>query len=127
MSAALKVSNPMYDRTSAETINETVSIGGGQTAGQKLSKYEEIFRRYDVDGSGTIEAAELGEVMKDLGQEVSPAELRKMIEAIDADGSGEIDFEEFMQAVNGKMSAVFADMNKQLEEEVFGTEVRPQR
>ena len=118
----------MYDReTSAETINETVTIGGGQTAGQKLSKYEEIFRRYDVDGSGTIEAAELGEVMKDLGQEVSPAELHKMIEAIDADGSGEIDFEEFMQAVNGKMSAVFADMNKQLEEEVFGSEVRPQR
>ncbi len=127
MSAAVKVANPMYDRTSAETINETVSIGGVQTAGQKLSKYEEIFRRYDADGSGTIEAAELGEVMKDLGQEVSPAELRKMIEAIDADGSGEIDFEEFMQAVNGKMSAVFADMNKQLEEEVFGSEVRPQR
>ena len=48
----------------------------------------------------------------------------KLFGLMDIDGSGEIDFEEFMQAVTGKMSEIFADMNKQLEEQVFGSQVR---
>ncbi len=130
----MKVSNPMYDAggdpadfaliDEAETIGGGATTGGGQTVDQAFGKYEEIFKRYDADGSGTIEAHELGEVMKELGQQLSPAELSKMIDEIDTDGSGEIDFEEFMQAVTGKMSAIFADMNKRLEEQVFGSEVR---
>lgn len=123
-----KVTNPMYGLGSGDGTPKAETMGGGKSKSmeQKLAKYEEIFNRYDADGSGTIEARELGQVMRDLGHEMTAEELDTMVAAIDQDGSGEIDFEEFMQAITGKMSKMFADMNKQLEEQVFGSEVRSQ-
>lgn len=126
-----KVTNPMYGLSSGDqVVSPAATIGAGKSKttspAQKMAKYEEIFKRYDADGSGTIEARELGQVMRDLGHEMSPEELDAMVSEIDEDGSGEIDFEEFMQAITGKMSKIFADMNKQLEEQIFGSEVRSQ-
>ena len=41
--------------------------------------------------------------MNSLGQEPSPAELEKMVELADADGSGDIDFVEFVTLIAHKM------------------------
>lgn len=54
-------------------------------------------------GAGTITTAELGTVMKSLGQHPTEAELRDMVEEVDADGSGAIDFEEFLSLVARQM------------------------
>ena len=51
---------------------------------------------FDKDGSGDIEAAELGQVMRNLGQNPKETELEDMIAEVDADGSGSIDFDEFV-------------------------------
>jgi calmodulin len=45
-----------------------------------------------VDGDGTITTKELGTVMRSLGQNPSEAELQDMINEVDADGNGTIDF-----------------------------------
>ncbi|KAE9450883.1 hypothetical protein C3L33_17213, partial [Rhododendron williamsianum] len=60
-----------------------------------MENLREAFSVFDVDGSGSISAEELLNVMRSLGEECSIAECRKMISGVDRDGDGMIDFEEF--------------------------------
>ena len=41
--------------------------------------------------------------MKALGFDVSKDEIKKMLASVDADGSGDIEFEEFLQMMTGRM------------------------
>ena len=61
----------------------------------------DFFKRFDIDGSGTIDAQELETAMRGLGLNPSAAEVEHVLTVADADGSGEIDFEEFAAAVSG--------------------------
>ena len=58
---------------------------------------------FDKDGDGTITTKELGTVMKALGQNPTQAELQDMINELDADDNGTIDFEEFLNMFAKKM------------------------
>lgn len=91
---------------------------------RKRDRMEAIFRRYDVDGSGTIDIKELQMVLEEVGQTVSDAEMETMMTQIDADNSGEIDFEEFMVAVAASSSRTFDEMNRAIEEKVFGKQTK---
>jgi len=55
------------------------------------------------DGDGTITTTELGTVMRSLGQNPTEAELQDMINEVDVDGSGTIDFPEFLTMMAKKM------------------------
>ena len=52
---------------------------------------------------GTITTKELGTVMRSLGQNPTEAELADMINEVDADGNGTIDFPEFLTMMARKM------------------------
>lgn len=56
-----------------------------------------------IDGDGTITTYELGTVMRSLGQNPTEAELQDMINEVDADGNGTIDFPEFLTMMARKM------------------------
>lgn len=56
-----------------------------------------------TDGDGTITTRELGTVMRSLGQNPTEAELQDMINEVDADGNGTIDFPEFLTMMARKM------------------------
>ncbi len=59
---------------------------------------EELWKAFcvfDTDGSATISVEELGKVMRSLGMNPTPLELRELIKEVDIDRSGSIDFEEF--------------------------------
>lgn len=56
-----------------------------------------------ADGDGTITTKELGTVMRSLGQNPTEAELNDMINEVDADGNGTIDFPEFLTMMARKM------------------------
>lgn len=53
--------------------------------------------------AGTITTKELGTVMRSLGQNPTEAELQDMINEVDADGNGTIDFPEFLNLMQRKM------------------------
>lgn len=56
-----------------------------------------------IDGDGSITTKELGTVMRSLGQNPTEAELQDMVNEIDADGDGTIDFPEFLTMMARKM------------------------
>ena len=56
-----------------------------------------------TDGDGTIETKVLGTVLRSLGQNPTEYELQDMINEIDADGNGTIDFPEFLSIMAGRM------------------------
>ena len=53
---------------------------------------------------GTIDAKELKVAMRALGFEPKKEEIKKMISDIDKDGSGNIDYQEFLEMMTTKMS-----------------------
>ncbi|WP_446364929.1 EF-hand domain-containing protein [Coleofasciculus chthonoplastes] len=59
----------------------------------EVERLWQAFRVFDEDGSGEISADELGAVMRSLGQNPTDAQLYDMMQEVDVDGSGAIDFE----------------------------------
>lgn len=57
----------------------------------------------DKDGDGKITTKELGTVMRSLGQNPSESELTDMINEVDVDSDGSIDFPEFLTMMARKM------------------------
>lgn len=63
----------------------------------------QAFQLFDKDGDGSITTTELGTVMRSLGQSPTEEDLRQMINEVDADGSGTIDFAEFLTLMARKI------------------------
>ncbi|XP_063064027.1 troponin C, skeletal muscle [Engraulis encrasicolus] len=61
-----------------------------------IAEFKAAFDMFDSDGGGDISTKELGTVMRMLGQNPTREELDAIIEEVDEDGSGTIDFEEFL-------------------------------
>ena len=70
----------------------------------QIDEFREAFNIFDTDGGGSIDTDELETVMRSLGQDPTPAELKKMVATADADGSGDIDFYEFVTLIAHKMA-----------------------
>mmetsp|Transcript_80551 Transcript_80551/g.93978 ORF Transcript_80551/g.93978 Transcript_80551/m.93978 type:complete len:196 (+) Transcript_80551:33-620(+) len=62
---------------------------------ERLSELKEAFSTFDIDGDGTIDASELAQVLRDLGQPATDTEIRDLLAVADTDDNGIIDFEEF--------------------------------
>lgn len=70
---------------------------------EQIAEFKEAFQIFDKDGDGSITTKELGTVMRSLGQNPSDEEVRKMIDEVDEDKSGTIDFKEFLGLMAKKM------------------------
>ena len=69
---------------------------------ETLDEYKEAFNLFDRNGDGNITTAELGTVMRSLGQNPTEAELADMVNSIDVDGNGVINFIEFVRLMISK-------------------------
>lgn len=70
---------------------------------EQIAEFKEAFQIFDKDGDNLITTKELGTVMRSLGQNLSEDELKDMIEEVDKDKSGTIDFQEFLSLMALKM------------------------
>uniref|UniRef100_A0A336LVV7 CSON006280 protein n=1 Tax=Culicoides sonorensis TaxID=179676 RepID=A0A336LVV7_CULSO len=62
---------------------------------------KEAFRLYDREGNGYITTSTLKEILAALDDKLSNSDLDGMIAEIDSDGSGTVDFDEFMEMMTG--------------------------
>ncbi|KAG9396017.1 Calmodulin-like protein [Carpediemonas membranifera] len=60
---------------------------------------KDLFDLVDIDKGGTIDSNELWALLKQIGYEIAPSDVKRMLMEIDDDGNGEIDFDEFKQVM----------------------------
>lgn len=70
----------------------------------EIEEIKEAFDLFDTDGSGTIDPRELKAAMQSLGFEAKNATIYQMVSDLDKDGSGAIDFDEFLDMMTARMS-----------------------
>ncbi|RZF38471.1 hypothetical protein LSTR_LSTR011961 [Laodelphax striatellus] len=63
---------------------------------------KEAFRLYDKEGNGYITTGTLREILKALDDKLNNDDLDGIIAEIDTDGSGTVDFDEFMEMMTGE-------------------------
>lgn len=64
----------------------------------------EAFELFDTDGSGYIDVKELKVAMRALGFEPKKEEIKRMINEVDKEGTGKIDFSDFLSVMTQKMA-----------------------
>eukprot|EP00761_Pharyngomonas_kirbyi_P012246 gb/GECH01012273.1/.p1 GENE.gb/GECH01012273.1/~~gb/GECH01012273.1/.p1 ORF type:complete len:150 (+),score=55.25 gb/GECH01012273.1/:1-450(+) len=74
-----------------------------QLTEDQIAEFKEAFSLFDRDGDGTITTKELGTVMRSLGLNPTEAELQDMVNEVDIDGNGLIEFSEFLNLMVRKM------------------------
>lgn len=74
-----------------------------QLTEDQIAEFKEAFALFDKDGDGAITTKELGTVMRALGQNPTELELQEMISEVDTDGTGTIEFPEFLTMMARKM------------------------
>lgn len=77
------------------------------------SEIKEIFDYFDSDKSGSIDANELKECLKCLGENVVDEEVADMISAMDIDCDGTIDYHEFLKEMRKRYGK--RDVEKELQ------------
>ncbi|VDI33374.1 Hypothetical predicted protein [Mytilus galloprovincialis] len=70
---------------------------------ETIAEFKEAFGLFDKDNNGQITSSELGTVMRSLGQNPTNADITEMINEVDGDGSGTINFAEFTKMMGKKM------------------------
>ena len=70
----------------------------------EIAEFKRAFSMFDKDGDGTITTKELGTVMRSLGQNPTETELQDMVNEVDQDRNGTIDFSEFVTLMTRKMA-----------------------
>ncbi|CAB3399711.1 unnamed protein product [Caenorhabditis bovis] len=85
---------------------------------KELKEYRQLFNMFDTDGSGAIGNEELKQAMISIGLHANKAEIDNVIKEVDADGNGEIDFEEFCACMK-KSQNIVKSTNEELIRECF--------
>nr|AVA17384.1 putative Per a 6 allergen variant [Periplaneta americana] len=111
--------HPLDDDMLEEIISEVDADGSGELEFQEFvtlaarflveedaeamqQELKEAFRLYDKEGNGYITTTVLREILKELDDKLTNEDLDAMIEEIDSDGSGTVDFDEFMEVMTGE-------------------------
>lgn len=82
----------------------------GQLGDKQIQALREMFVRLDVNGDGCITAAELTAGLQASGINDIPKDLQEIMQDVDSDGSGQIDYTEFLAATIDRKTYVQEDV-----------------
>jgi hypothetical protein len=82
--------------TAQAKLAETCALMAAEAAAAEKDEVRAVFKSIDLDDNGTLERDELAMAAERLGQSMSEQELDAAMSEMDEDGSGEIDFDEFL-------------------------------
>merc|ERR1712131_220334 len=68
---------------------------------QMKEELKEAFRIYDKEGQGFITNDVLKEILREIDPTLTEGDLDNIIEEVDEDGSGTMDFDEFQEMMMG--------------------------
>ena len=92
---------------------------------EERAEFKEIFDLVDEDKSGQISKAELKKLMATLRLHPTEDELTAMMREVDADGSGDIDFDEFVTVMSRRVQADYTPEQLKSAFKVFETDNVP--
>lgn len=84
--------------------NGIINLKGGAVADEELEEFKDAFRIFDTDQNGRIDAEELGTVLKKLNFKFSDDQINQMVNAVDDNGDGVIDIDEFIAIMKSRKS-----------------------
>merc|ERR1719474_1553309 len=70
----------------------------------ELSQLKEVFKFMDKDDNGAVDADEIKGVLTNLGVEITGDEIKDIMASLDENGDGGMDFDEFVQMMDRRMS-----------------------
>lgn len=62
----------------------------------QVASFQDVFKQFDTDGSGSISTSELSSALKLLKVEATDKQVADMLKSYDADGNGSLEFDEFV-------------------------------
>jgi calmodulin len=80
-----------------------VFLQADQLTEEQIAEYKEAFSLFDKSGDGTITTKDLGTVIRALGKNPTEAELQDIINEVDPNGDGTVDFPAFLTIMARKM------------------------
>lgn len=92
---------------------------------EELAEFKEIFDLVDEDKGGSISREELKKLMITLRLKPTEEELDAMMKEVDSDGSGDIDFQEFVTVMSRRVQADYTPEQLKSAFKVFETDSVP--
>jgi len=94
----ITLSHPDDNVTRGRMLRRARGKDGSAATVHKLEQkvIKEVFQMYDTDGTGAIDLQELNNMLRDLGAALQEEELQSVMQALDVNGNGRCNFEEFL-------------------------------
>lgn len=93
------------DESGSLTLDEYMKVIGGRglkTEPEMEEELEEALRVFDKQGEGCIEAEELKQVLRTLGEPVDDGDIAEMMKVAEVAGDGKINYYDFMKKLTAK-------------------------
>ncbi|CAH1264477.1 CALM1 [Branchiostoma lanceolatum] len=98
--------------TAARQVSRRANMASGKATGpaawekelsqEEIAELKQAFSEFDK-GTGMIDTGDLGYIMRAMGQNPTEQEVQDMVNEVDLDQSGTIDFNEFMSVMAHKL------------------------
>jgi calcium-dependent protein kinase len=99
---ATLVDNLRGFRSQNKLKKAALHVIASQLGESQIKALREVFMQLDNNGDGLLTAQEMKEGLKQAGLKDVPADLQEVLDAVDSDGSGVIDYTEFLAATLDK-------------------------
>ncbi|CAM9220220.1 unnamed protein product [Scytosiphon promiscuus] len=96
--------------TGTAEVRDSIATRG--LSAEDLEDLKEAFDNFDRDKNGSIDSAELATVLRSLGYSPTKDQLKRLMNKVDLDKTGDISFEEFVMMM--RLGGMETDYEKEI-------------